>query len=336
MWIVRLALRRPYTFVVASILVLVLGAVSIERTPTDIFPAIDIPIVAVFWGYTGLSPEDMSNRIVYNFERSMTSSVYDIEHIESLSLTGLSIVKVFFQPGADLSRAIAEITSVGDAAIHSMPPGTTPPYIFTYNASTVPVLQLALAGQGLDEQELYDTGVNFIRPRLVTIHGAVIPNAYGGKQRQIQVDLNTTELQAKGLSPMDVVDAVNSEDIILPAGTAKIGPFEYQVDMNGSPVTVAELNDLPVKTVGGSTIYVRDVAFVRDGNPPQTNIARVDGSRSVLMSVLKSGHVSTLDIISAVKRQLPLSLPSAPHKVNVHFIADQSKFVLASVNGVIR
>ena len=336
MWIVRLALRRPYTFVVASILILILGVVSIVRTPTDIFPAIDIPIIAVFWGYTGLSPEDMSNRIVYNFERSMTSSVYDIEHIESISLTGLSIVKVFFQPGADLSRAIAEITAVGDAAIHSMPPGTTPPYIFTYNASTVPILQLALSGQGLDEQELYDTGVNFIRPRLVTIHGAVIPNAYGGKQRQIQVDLNTTELQAKGLSPMDVVNAVNSEDIILPAGTAKIGPFEYQVDMNGSPVTVAELNDLPIKTVGSSTIYVRDVAFVRDGNPPQTNIARVDGSRSVLMSVLKSGHASTLDIISEVKKQIPIILPSAPHKVNVHFLADQSMFVRASVNGVIR
>src|SRR5580692_573282 len=259
MWIVRLALRRPYTFVVASILIVILGVVAILRTPVDIFPAINIPVVAINWGYTGLSPEDMSNRIIYGFERSITTTVNDIEHIESQSLTGISIVKVFFQPGADVTAAMAEITAVAQSSLRSSPPGTTPPYLFSYNASTVPILEVGLSGPGLTEQQLFDTGTSFIRPGLVTVHGAVLPNAYGGKQRQIEVDLNTSELQAKGLSASDVVSAISQQNLILPAGTAKIGPYEYQVDLNESPQRVSELNDLPVRTVNGTTIYVKDV-----------------------------------------------------------------------------
>ena len=336
MWIVRLALRRPYTFIVASILIVILGIFAILRTPVDIFPSINIPVVAIIWGYTGLSPEDMSNRIIYGFERSITTTVNDIEHIESQSLTGISIVKVFFQPNADVTAAMAEITAVAQTSLRSSPPGTTPPYLFAYNASTVPILQVGLSGPGLSEQQLFDTGTSFIRPGLVTVHGAVLPNAYGGKQRQIEVDLNTSELQSKGLSASDVVNAISLQNLILPGGTAKIGPFEYQVDLNESPQKVSELNDLPVRTINGSTIYVRDVAYVRDGYPPQTNIVRVDGSRSVLMSILKSGTTSTLDIIENVKKKLPLILADIPYKINAHFLADQSLFVRASINGVIR
>jgi multidrug efflux pump subunit AcrB len=336
MWIVRLALRRPYTFVVMSILIVILGIFSILRTPVDIFPNINIPVVAVDWGYTGLSPQDMSDRIIYGFERSITTTVSDIEHIESQSLTGIGIVKIFFQPNADVTAAMAEITAVAQSALRSSPPGTTPPYLFVYNASTVPILQLALSGPGLTEQQLFDTGTSFIRPGLVTVHGAVLPNAYGGKQRQIEVDLNTQELQAKGLSASDVVNAVSSQNLILPAGTAKIGPYEYEVDLNESPQKVSELNDLPIRTVNGTTTYVRDVAYVRDGYPPQTNIVRVDGSRSVLMSILKSGTTSTLDIIASVKKKLPQILADVPYKIQGHFLADQSVFVRASIDGVIR
>jgi multidrug efflux pump subunit AcrB len=336
MWIVRLALRRPYTFVVASILVVILGVFAILRTPVDIFPDIDIPVIAIDWGYTGLSPQDMSDRIIYGFERSITTTVSDIEHIESQSLTGIGIVKVFFQPGANVTAAMAEIAAVAQSALRQSPPGTTPPYMFVYNASTVPILQVALSGPGLTEQQLFDTGTSFIRPGLVTVHGAVLPNAYGGKQRQIEVDLNTQELQAKGLSASDVVNAVSSQNLILPAGTAKIGPYEYQVDLNESPQKVSELNDLPIRTVNGTTIYVKDVAFVRDGFPPQTNIVRVNGARSVLQSVLKSGSTSTLDIIAGVKDKLPKVLADVPYKIQGHFLADQSIFVRASINGVIR
>jgi CzcA family heavy metal efflux pump len=336
MWIVRLALRRPYTFVVASILIIILGVFAILRTPVDIFPDIDIPVIAIDWGYTGLSPQDMSDRIIYGFERSITTTVNDIEHIESQSLTGIGIVKVFFQPGANVTAAMAEITAVAQSALRQSPPGTTPPYLFAYNASTVPILQVALSGPGLTEQQLFDTGTSFIRPGLVTVHGAVLPNAYGGKQRQIEVDLNTQELQATGLSASDVVNAVSSQNLILPAGTAKIGPYEYQVDLNESPQKVSELNNLPVRTINGTTIYVRDVAFVRDGNPPQTNIVRVNGARSVLQSVLKSGSTSTLDIIKNVKQKLPQILADVPYKIQGHFLADQSVFVRASIDGVLR
>ncbi len=305
MWIVRLALRRPYTFVVAALVLLIVGPLVIFRTPTDIFPNINIPVVSILWNYTGLNAEEMSNRIISLTERSLTTTVDDIEHSESQSLNGIAVVKVFFQPGANINKAIAQVTAISQTQLRQLPPGTTPPLVITYSASSVPIIQLALSGQKLSEQQLFDLGVNFIRTRLVTIPGAAIPYPYGGKQRQIQVDLNTTALQSKGLSPLDVVNAINAQNLILPAGTSKIGALEYDVDINGSPQTVEELNELPVKTMGNTTIYIRDVAFVRDGFPPQTNIARVNGQRASLLTVLKTGNASTLDIIAGIKRMLP-------------------------------
>jgi multidrug efflux pump subunit AcrB len=336
MWIVRLAIRRPYTFVVASILIVILGMFAILRTPTDIFPSIDIPVIAIDWSYTGLSPEEMSDRIIYGFERGITGTVYDIEHIESQSLPGNGLVEVFFQPDADVNTAVAEITAVSQTVIKTMPPGTTAPLIFTYNASTVPILQLAVSGHGLSEQQLFDTMNNFVRPTLATVHGAVLTNPYGGKQRQIQVDLNIPALQAKGLSASDVVMAVSTQNLVLPAGTAKMGPYEYQVDLNSSPLRVEELNNLPIKTVNGSPIYIRDVAHVRDGYPPQTNIVRVDGARSVLQTVLKKGNASATQVVADVKEKLPIVLADAPYKVKADLVADQSLFVRASINGVFR
>jgi multidrug efflux pump subunit AcrB len=336
MWIVRLALRRPYTFVVASILLLILGTVSILRTPTDIFPNIDIPVVSVIWNYTGLSPDDMSNRIVLNYERVLTTTVNDIEHIESQSLPGVAVVKIFFHEGVQVGNAIGQVTAVSQTILRSLPPGTTPPLVITYNASTVPILQLSLSGQGLTETQLGDIGLNFLRLGLVTIPGVAVPYPYGGKQRQVQVDLNTAALQSKGLSPLDVVNTVAAQNLILPAGTAKIGPFEYQVDINGSPQTVAELNDVPIKTVNGSTVYIRDIGHVRDGFPPQTNIVRVDGKRASLMTIQKIGKSSTLDIISSVKAYLPTILAGLPPNLVVTPLSDQSIFVKASIEGVIR
>jgi multidrug efflux pump subunit AcrB len=336
MWIVRLALRRPYTFVVTSILLLILGPVAILRTPTDIFPNIDIPVVSVLWNYTGLSPEEMSNRIVFQYERVLTTTVNNIEHIESQSLNGIGVVKIFFHQGVDIGNAVAQVTAVSQTLLRTLPAGTTPPLIIQYNASSVPILQLALSGEGLSEQQLGDIGLNFIRTGLVSVPGAAIPYPYGGKQRQVQVDLNTTALQSKGLSPNDVVTAINLQNLILPAGTAKIGTFEYEVDMNGAPQTVAELNDLPIKTVGTSTIYIHDVANVRDGFPPQTNIVRVNGQRSALMTILKSGDASTLDIISSVKSLLPTIKASLPPALVINPLSDQSVFVKASIVGVVR
>src|ERR1700685_606143 len=336
MWIVRLALRRPYTFVVMSILLLILGPVAILRTPTDIFPNIDIPVVSVIWNYTGLSPEEMSNRIIFNYERSLTTTVNDIEHIESQSLSGIAVVKIFFHQGVQVANAIAQVTAISQPIVRTLPPGTTPPFIITYNASTVPILQLALSGQGLSEQQLGDIGLNFLRTGLVTISGVAIPYPYGGKQRQVQVDLNTTALQSKGLSPLDVVNAITLQNLILPAGTTKIGAFEYQVDMNGAPTTVSELNDLPIKTVGSSTIYIHDVANVRDGFPPQTNIVNVDGKRASLMSIQKNGDASTLDIISGIKALLPQIEAGLPPQLEIKPLSDQSIFVLASIKGVVR
>jgi multidrug efflux pump subunit AcrB len=336
MWIVRLALNRPYTFVVMSILLLILGPVSILRTPTDIFPNIDIPVVSVIWSYTGLSPEEMSNRIIFQYERVLTTTVNDIEHIESQSLNGIGIVKIFFHPGVQIGNAVAQVTAVSQTLLRTLPPGTTPPLVIQYNASSVPILQLALSGQGLSEQQLGDIGLNFVRTGLVSVPGAAIPYPYGGKQRQIQVDLDTNALQAKGLSPLDVVNAINNQNLILPAGTAKIGNYEYEVDMNGAPVQVAELNDLPIKDVGNSTIYIHDVAYVRDGFPPQTNIVRVNGQRATLMTILKAGDVSTLDIISTVKGLLPSIAASLPPALRMDPLSDQSIFVKASITGVIR
>ncbi len=336
MWIVRLAIRRPYTFVVASVLILLLGLFAVLRTPTDIFPNIDIPVIAINWTYTGLSPEEMSDRIIFSFERGVTGTVYDIEHIESQSLSGSALVEIYFQPDANVNAAVAEIAAVSQTVLKTAPPGTTAPLIFTYNASTVPILQLAVSGHGLNEQEIFDTMNNFVRPTLATVHGAVLTNPYGGKQRQVQVDLNTAALQAKGLSASDVVNAVSSQNVILPAGTAKMGPYEYQVDLNSSPLKVDELNDLPIKTVNGAPIYIRDVAHVRDGYPPQTNIVRVDGARSVLQTVLKKGNSSATQVVADVKAKLPAVLADAPFKVKADLIADQSLFVKASINGVFR
>src|ERR1700733_1197343 len=301
MWIVRLALRRPYTFVVVALLLLILGPIVILRTPTDIFPNINIPVVSILWNYQGLNPDDMSNRIVFQTERALTTLVDDISHIESQSLNGIAVVKVFFQPHADITKAIAQVTAISQTQLKQLPPGTTPPLVITYSASSVPIIQLALSGQKLSEQQLFDYGVNFIRTRLITVPGCAIPYPYGGKQRQIQVDLNTAELQAKGLSPIDVVNAISVQNLILPSGTSKIGQFEYDVDVNSTPQTVDELNHYPIKTVGNTTIYIGDVAHVRDGFPPQTNIVRVDGKRAALLTVLKAGNASTLDVISGVK-----------------------------------
>ncbi len=336
MWIVRLALRRPYTFVVVALLLLILGPIVILRTPTDIFPNINIPVVSIIWNYQGLDAQDMSNRIVFQTERALTTLVDDIQHIESQSLNGVAVVKVFFQPHADITKAIAQVTAISQTQIKQLPPGTTPPLVITYSASSVPIIQLALSGQQLSEQQLFDYGVNFLRTRLITVPGCAIPWPYGGKQRQVQVDLDTNALQSKGLSPMDVVNAISAQNLILPSGTSKIGPFEYDVDINGSPQTVAELNQLPVKTVGDTTIYMRDVGFVRDGFPPQTNVVRVNGQRSVLITVLKSGQASTLDIISGIKSLLPQIEAGLPPELHIHPLADQSLFVRASIDGVLK
>jgi len=336
MWIVRLALRRPYTFVVMSLLILILGTLAVYTTPIDIFPNIDIPIVAVVYGYPGLSAEDVSERLVVSYERGLTATVNDVEHIESQSLDGLGVIKIFFYPSVRIDMAMAQVTAIAQSALRQDPPGTTPPFILAYNASSVPIIQLALSGKNLSEQQINDLASNFLRTQLATVQGAVFPNPYGGKQRQIQVDLNIPQLQAKGLSPNDVVSAIGAQNLILPAGTVKIGSFEDDVDMNGSPKTVEEMNDLPIKTVGTNTIYIRDVAHVRDGNPPQTNIVLVDGQRAALMTVMKLGATSTLDIINELKERLPIVLSGMPPDLRVRPIADQSLFVRASINGVVR
>ncbi len=336
MWIVRIALRRPYTFVVLALLILMVGPLTIARTPTDIFPNIDIPVVAVVWNYGGLSADEMSNRIVSIYERNLTATVNDIEHVESQSLRGIAVVKVFFQPGAKIDLAVAQVTASAQAQLRQLPPGTQPPFILTYNASTVPVLQLALSGKKLSEQQLFDIAVNFLRTQLASVNGAQIPYPYGGKQPQIQVDLIPEAMQAKHLTPADVVNAISVQNLILPGGTQKIGSLEYDVDVNASPKTVEELNNLPIRTVGGNTIYIHDVAHVRDGFPPQTNIVRVDGSRAALLTIQKVGNASTLDIINNVKKALPRIETSLPPELDIKPLADQSVFVEASISGVLR
>src|SRR5580765_1130710 len=336
MWIVALALRRPYTFVVVALLLLILGPIVILRTPTDVFPEINIPVVSIVWNYSGLSSEDMGARITTVTERALTTLVDDIEHIESQSLNGIAVVKVYFQPHANIDKAIAQVTAISQTQLRQLPPGTTPPLVISYSASTVPILQLGLSGHELSEQQLFDSGVNFIRTRLITVPGAAIPYPYGGKQRQVQVDLDTNALQSKGLSPMDVVNAISAQNLILPSGTSKIGQFEYDVDLNGSPQTVAELNDLPVKRVGNTTIYVHDVGFVRDGFPPQTNIVRVNGQRASLVTIQKTGNASTLDIIAGIKAMLPRIQAQLPPELQIRPLADQSIFVRASIDGVLR
>jgi CzcA family heavy metal efflux pump len=335
MWIVRVALNRPYTFIVLAVVLLFVGPLTIARTPTDIFPNINIPVVTAVWSYGGMSAEELAQRIVTNFERVMTTTVNDIEHIESQTLRGTSIVKVFFQPGAKVEAAIAQIASISQSALRQMPPGTGPPFIISYNASTVPILQLGLSGNGLSEQQLNDLAVNFVRVQLATVQGASIPNAFGGKQAQVQVDLDPQALQARGLSPTDVTNAIASQNLVLPGGTSKIGGYEYDVRLHGSTDKVDELNDLPV-TTGESPVYIRDVAHVRNGFPPQTNIVRVNGQRATMLSVMKSGAASTLDIIDRIKEALPRVAASVPPELEIQQMGDQSVFVRASIEGVVR
>jgi multidrug efflux pump subunit AcrB len=337
MWIVRLALKQPHTIVVLAVLIILLGALAIVRTPTDIFPNIDIPVVSIVWSYNGLEPQDMADRIVSITERSLTTTVDNIQHIESQSLYGIAVVKVFFQPTASIDKALAQISAISQTQLRQLPQGTTPPLIITYSASTVPILQLGLSGKGLSEQQLNDFGLNFIRTRLITVPGAAVPYPYGGKQREVQVDLNTTALQSKGLSPSDLVSAISAQNLILPTGTSKIGLKEYNVDIiNGAPQTMAELNRIPVKTIGTTTIYVSDVAFVRDGFPPQTNIVRVDGQRSSLVTIQKAGSYSTLDIIAGIKQLLPQIKLTLPPALDIRLLGDQSIFVRGAISGVVR
>src|ERR1043165_3960043 len=301
MWIVRVALTRPYTFIVMALLILISSPVIILRTPTDIFPNINIPVIAVAWQYTGLNPEELEGRWTSSYERGLTTTVDNIEHIESTTINGQAIIKIFLQPNASIATANAQVTAAAQSNLRFLPPGITPPLVLNYSASSVPILQLALSGQGLSEQQLNNLGFNFVRPQLVTVPGAAIPYPYGGKQTQIMVNLNPALLQAKGLSAADVVTAVGQQNLILPSGTVKIGQFEYDVDLNGSPRTVAELNDLPIKQVGTSTIYLRDVAQVSDGFAQQTNIVRHNGQRSTLAVVLKTGNASTLDVVQGIR-----------------------------------
>ena len=334
--IVRLALTRPYTFIVLALLILVIGPLSALRTPTDIFPDIRIPVISVVWNYAGLQPDDMAGRIVTYYERTLGTTVNDVQHIESQSFRGYGIVKIFFQPSVDIRTATAQVTSVSQTVLKQMPPGTTPPQILNYSASTVPVLQLALTSNTLDEQKLADYATNFIRPQLLSVPGVAIPTAYGGKTREVQIDLDPQALQEKKLSAQDVANALAQQNQIIPAGTEKIGRFEYNIKLNNSPLALQELNALPIKTVDGATIYIRDVAHVRDGYPPQTNIVRVDGRRAVLMSILKNGSASTLDIIAGIKAKLPLIEETLPPGLKIVTMGDQSTFVKGAVSGVAR
>jgi multidrug efflux pump subunit AcrB len=334
MWIVRVALERPYTFIVLALLILILSPVVILRTPTDIFPNINIPVVAVAWQFTGLNPEEMEGRITTPFERVLTTTVDNIEHIESTTVSGQSIVRIFLQPNASVDTANAQVTAISQTSIRQLPPGVLPPLIINYSASTVPILQLALSG--MSEAELNDVGLNFLRTQLVTVPGASIPYPYGGKQRQVMVDLDPRLLQSKGLAPIDIVNTLGQQNIVLPSGTAKIGEFEYDVAMNASPRTVAELNDLPIKVVNNSTVYIRDVAHVRDGFSPQTNVVRQDGRRGTLVTILKTGSASTLDVVKGIRDLLPRVTPTLPPALRIQPLADQSIFVRAAVSGVIR
>ncbi|MCB5188696.1 efflux RND transporter permease subunit [Methylobacillus caricis] len=333
--IVQVALKRPYTFIVMAILIMIVGILSALRMPTDIFPEIRIPVIAVAWQYTGMSPDQVTGRIMTPFQRSLTTTVNDIEHIEANSYTGFGIVKIFFQPGVNVATANAQVTAISQTTLRQLPLGTQPPLIINYNASTVPILQLALAGKGLTEQNLADLGMNAVRTRLVSVPGAAIPYPFGGKTRQVQLDLDPDAMQARGLSGQDVANALAAQNLILPVGTQKIGNFEYTIQLNNAPSALEDLGNLPIKIVNGATIYIRDVAQVRDGNPPQTNLVHVDGARSVLMSVLKNGATSTLAIVAGIKEKLEEIKPTLPDVLEVRPINDQSIFVSAAIKGVI-
>ena len=334
--IVRLALSRPYTFVVVAVLIFIAGTLAAVRMPIDIFPDINIPIIAVAWQYQGLSPDQMVGRIMTPFERTLTTTVNDIEHTEATSYTSAGIAKIFFHPGVAIATANAQVTAISQSVVKQMPPGETPPLIVNYSASTVPIIQLALSGAGLTEQTLTDLGTNFLRTRLVTVQGAAVPYPFGGKVPQIMFDLDTAALQARGLSGLDVANALARQNLLTPAGTEKIGEFEYTINLNNAPYSLADLAALPIRNVGGAMVYMRDVAHIRDGTAVQTNIVHVDGNRSVLLNIFKNGSTSTLDIVSGVKKLLAVLKPTLPDTLVVKPLADQSVFVRASIQGVIR
>ena len=336
MWVVQIALRRPYTFVVFSFLIAIFGGLAALRTPTDIFPNINIPVVSVVWTYNGLLPNDMSGRVIYYYERTLTAQVGDIEHIESQSLSGYGVVKIFFQKNVNISAALAQVTAASQTVLKLLPPGITPPYVLSYNAATVPILQLALSSKQLPQMKLFDLGQNFIRPQLATVAGAAVPSPYGGKILQAQVDLDQQAMQAHNVSADDVVNAISAQNLILPAGDAKIGKFDWNVALNASPTLLDRINDLPVKKANGTVIYLRDVAYVHNGSPPQTNLVRVNGARAVLMTILKAGSASTLAVIDGIKSLLPRVEESLPSSLNLRAVGDQSIFVKAAIFGVLR
>src|SRR5437763_3010823 len=336
MWIVSLALRRPYTFVVMALLILILTPIVILRTSIDIFPEINIPVISIVWQYSGMQPQEMADRFLSNTERGLTTLVNDIQHIESVALQGRAIEKIYFQPTANLQMAIAQVTAVSQQMVRQLPPGTQPPLIIVYSASSVPIVQVGISSKSIPEQELNDLTLNFVRSPLTTVKGAAIPYPYGGKARVIAVDLDTQALQAHGLTPVDVVNAVDAQNLILPSGTAKIGGLEMNVRMNGSTQTVAELNDLPIRTKNGATIYMRDVAHVRDGFTPQTNIVRQDGVRGTLLSILKNGNASTTSVVKDVQAMLPQVAKTLPEGLEIKQLFDQSLFVRAAIQGVLK
>jgi multidrug efflux pump subunit AcrB len=336
MWIVKIALERPYTFIVLALLILLLSPVVILNTPTDIFPNIDIPVVAVSWTYTGMNPEELEGRLTTVYEKVLTTLVDNIQHIESTTVNGTVVVKLFLQPTASVDRANAQVTAASQTILRQLPPGTLPPLIVNYTASSVPILQLSLSGPGLSEANLNDLALNFLRPQLVTVPGAAVPYPFGGKQRTVMVNLHTSLLQSKGLSPQDIVNAVSSQNVIAPSGTAKIGQFEYDIATNSAPRSIEELNNAPVKVVGNSTIYLRDVSHVSDGFIPQTNIVRQDGRRGVLVTIIKAGDASTLSVVQGIRNLLPRVQQTLPPQLKIQPLADQSIFVRAAITGVVR
>ena len=335
-WLVRVALARPYTFIVLALAICIIGPLAALKTPTDIFPSIGIPVIGVAWSYAGLSPDQMAGRIISPYERVLTTTVDNIQHIESTSLPGIGIVKIYFQPNVDIRTATAQVTSISQTMLKAMPPGATAPLILNYDASTVPVVQITTSGQGLSEQQILDLTLNFMRPALTTIPGIAVPYSYGGKLRQVQVDLNPRKLRADGLSAQDVANAIAAQNQIVPAGTIKIGSKQYTVNLNDAAPTIAALNNLPIKTVNGATIFIRDVANVRDGSPPQQSIVHVNGGRAVLTSALKTGDGSTLAVVQGVKDAIPGILATMPPSFKINLINDQSVFVKAAISGVIR
>ncbi|MCL5742780.1 MAG: efflux RND transporter permease subunit, partial [Acidobacteria bacterium] len=334
MWLVRLALRRPYTFVALALLITILGGTAIVSMPVDIFPNIDIPVVSVVWSFDGVTPDEMEKRVVTVAERAMTTTVNDIEHIESQSYNGVAVIRVFFQPNAKIDLAVAQITSINQTILRILPPGMQPPNVLKYDASSVPILQLGLSSKTLSEQELFDYGLNFIRTQLATVQGASVPLPFGGKPRQIMVDLDPQALYAKQISPVDVSNAINLQSLILPTGVVRLQGREYQVRLNSSPEVVEQLNNLPIRTVNGATVYIKDVAHVRDGGAVQQSLVRANGRRGALLTVLKNGQASTLDIVEEVKKTLPKIMASLPSALEVRQMFDQSVFVRASVEGV--